>query len=223
MTKGLLHIPAKVGSSRLIIKNLLPVGDRPSFYWPAMAAIDSGLFSEIVLTSELPDVIRTFLRYIPELETRVTVEQQTPSTLADTTHDVLKTRSYDQRISVALATAALLRPEDMRRAIALSERTGDPVMIVTRCPFKPDEVLVEDDNGRLRPIKAKTPREPLYVDAGSFYTFPDFRGIKDFLALNLRGYQVPRALAVDVDVQEDYELMQILHEHQALATTAQVG
>lgn len=52
-------IPAKGTSLRLAGKNLRPLGGQPMFYWTVKAAIDSGLFSRIVVSSDEEEILST--------------------------------------------------------------------------------------------------------------------------------------------------------------------
>ena len=119
---------------------------------------------------------------------------------------------YTHRVSIALATAALLTPDIIRGAIALSDDTGDPVMAVTRFPYDRSYLLEEKRGGRLHALKRRWPKSPLWVDAGAFYTFPPgmVRKVRTLYHEGLRGYRVPRWQSVDVDDEEDYLLTKAL-------------
>lgn len=45
-------IPAKLGSTRLAMKNLALVGGKPLIYYPIKAARDAGVFSQVIINSE---------------------------------------------------------------------------------------------------------------------------------------------------------------------------
>ena len=210
---GICHIPVKLGSKQLVVKNVIPVGGKPAFIWPTVACLESNAFDDIVLTSEVVEFLHRLKGQFQEL-TMTTLKHQKPSSVIQTTHDVLADYSddYDKQVSIALATAVLLTPEDIRGAISLSQESGDPVMLVTK--FMGDAVRVK--NGRVKPAGDLKSREPLYLDAGAFYTFPpgQFKKAKTMYVKNMRPYYVARLRAVDIDTEEDLQLAQILFRAQ---------
>jgi CMP-N-acetylneuraminic acid synthetase len=211
---GICHVPVKLGSKRLVVKNIIPVGNRPAFIWPTVAALDSHAFDDVVLTSEIVEFLHRLKGECPELAL-TTLKHQNPSSVVQVTHDVLADYSdgYEKQVSIALATAVMLTPEDINGAIALSRSTGDPVMLVTK--FMGDAVRIKNDH--VEPAGDLKSRNPLYLDAGAFYTFPpgQFKKVKSMYVKNMRPYYVPRLRAVDIDTEEDLYLAEILFEAQS--------
>lgn len=205
--RSICHIPAKLASKRLVMKNLQIVHDRPAFYWPVMAALQSEMFDEVVLTSDIPEMFYRFKGQCPELF-EVTMAKQRPSTLVGTTHDAVREfGSYEGRVTIILATAVLLQPDDIREGIALSEERDAPVQAVI--VHRGD--LMEQRRGKLRWLRLPEER---WEDAGSLYTWPpgQFRGVKDIDGMT--GYVVPRFRTVDMDIEDDLQLARILFENQ---------
>jgi N-acylneuraminate cytidylyltransferase len=205
------HIPAKVASVRLAEKNIAPVNGRPALVWPVTAAVESGCFDEVVVTSDRPDVIEGFRHVLPS---GVRVMEQRPSSILQTTRDVVEELgAWGGRVSIALATAVLLTEWDIRGAVEAAPE--GPVMIVVRT-HDPAWTMVEK-GGELRRNRTMLFAEhgPWYVDAGEFYTYPAgaFRRAKTLYAKGLRGYLVPRTRAVDVDEAEDMELARVLFDY----------
>lgn len=205
--RSICHIPAKLASKRLVMKNLQIIHDRPAFYWPVMAALQSEAFDEVVLTSDIPEVFYRFKGQCPELF-EVTMAKQKPSTLVGTTHDAVQEfASYEARVTIILATAVLLQPDDIREGIRLSEERDAPVQAVIA--HRGD--LMEKRRGKLRWLRLPEER---WEDAGSFYTWPpgQFRNVKDIDGMT--DYVVPRFRTVDLDIEDDLQLARILFEHQ---------
>ena len=53
--KSVCIIPARSGSKRLHNKNIFSIYDKPMFYWSYKAALDSGLYSSIYLSTDSED------------------------------------------------------------------------------------------------------------------------------------------------------------------------
>jgi len=56
MTRTLTVIPAKLGSTRLPRKNVLPLGGRPLLAWSVRAALESGVCGEVMVSTESGEV-----------------------------------------------------------------------------------------------------------------------------------------------------------------------
>lgn len=196
---------------RLANKNIALVGGKPALVWPVRAAVESGCFDEVVVTSDRPSVVEGFRHLLPA---GVRVMEQRPSSILQTTRDVVAELGADGQVSIALATAVLLTQWDIRDAVGAAKE--HPVMVVTRT-HDPAWTMVER-SGELRRNRAMlfAERGPWYVDAGEFYTYPAgvFRKANSLYAKGLRGYLVPRTRAVDVDEEEDLELARVLFAHQ---------
>ena len=207
---SILHIPAKTGSVRAPGKNWADVGGKPSIAWVIEAAIGSSRFSRIIVSTNSPEVRDAVLGYPVELVGQV------PSTVIQTTHDVLAPEDYKARITIMLPTVALITQEDIKGA--LDESETDPVMIVTRFPYRTDEIVAVNKDGHVfRPFTHGPAwihdNDPEYfIDAGALYTFPPnhFHHISEHYVPCLRPYIVPRYRGVDVDEPEDMELVRLL-------------
>ena len=149
------------------------------------------------------------------------IVDQVPSTVIQTTHDVLVPSDYEARITIMLPTVALITPEDIKGALDESEATGDPVMIVTRFPHRTDEIVAVNQHGYVfRPFSHGPAwihdNDPDYfIDAGALYTFPPklFGHIAGHYTPSLRPYTIPRYRGVDVDEPEDLEMVRRLFVH----------
>ena len=204
-----LHIPCKSTSVRCPGKNLALVNGKPSVCWVIEAALESGLFDRIAISTDGDDV-RRVVGYYP-----VDIVHQSPSTVIDTTHDILEEEDYDDRITIMLPTVCLLTPDDILGAINESDLHDDPVMAVIGFPYRLDEVVLQDESGHLhRPLTHGPARihdnDPQYlIDAGAIYTFPPgrFRDVSGMYIRSLRPYRIPRYRGVDVNEPEDLELV----------------
>ena len=209
---GFLHIPCKSTSVRCPGKNLALVGGKPSVCWVIEAALESGLFNRIVVSTDGDDVRRVLEAY------PVGVVSQSPSTVIDTTHDILEEEDYEDRITIMLPTVCLLIPDDIQGAIDESNLYDDPVMAVVGFPYRLDEVVLQDESGHVHRPLTHGPawihdNDPQYlIDAGAIYTFPPgrFRDVSGMYVQKLRPYRIPRYRGVDINEPEDLELVRQL-------------
>jgi CMP-N-acetylneuraminic acid synthetase len=209
---GLLHIPCKSTSVRCPGKNLALIGGKPSVCWVIEAALESGLFNRIIISTDGDDVRRAVDAY------PVGVVLQSPSTVIGTTHDIMEEDNYEDRITIMLPTVCLLTPDDIRGAIDESNLHNDPVMAVIGFPYRLDEVVIQAESGYVHRSLTHGPpwihdNDPQYlIDAGAIYTFPPghFRNVDGMYVYRLRPYRIPRYRGVDVNEPEDLELIRQL-------------
>lgn len=208
---SVLHIPSKSESIRCPNKNFALINSKPSVCWVIEAAIASNQFDRIVVSAT--DGSGRFI--VDPYPVEVVI--QTPSTVIGTTHDVLNSDDYLGRITIMLPTACLITPDHITQAVQLSN--DDPVIVVTRFPFRTREIL-EYKRGRVTcPFlyHHDLPRGDdwegrLFIDAGCLYTFPpgQFRDVESMYTRNLRPFVIPRHEGVDVDQPEDLEMVRRL-------------
>lgn len=203
-------IPARGGSKRLPRKNVLPVHGRPLVAYPVEAALSSGLFTGVYVSTDDAEIAAEATKAGALLHDR-------PKDLAtDTTTVVHVSLSfadwYEQTIGpidvlcVILPTALLLRGEDLSGGLAvLLQADTESVMSVTTYLESPFQAL-HDQNGYLRPYfpefgKRSQDLPPVQVDSGYFYFMhvPALRAQRSFYTRHLRGYAIPRDRSIDID------------------------
>lgn len=220
MPDSILHIPAKATSVRLPGKNFADVGGKPSIVHVVEAAQDSQCFDEIVITSD-EDAGLIFAIFRDKRFREVQLLPQTPSSVIQTTHEMIAglgwVRPYLVHISIMLPTIALVTQEDIEGVFDLATETGDPVMAVSRFPYRMDEVIcIREDEHIYRPLAHLPIKDedaiPLFIDVGGIYSFPPgtFQGVQSMYVPNLRPYVIPRYRGVDVDEEEDLEMVRRL-------------
>lgn len=215
MTDSILHVPCKLDSVRLPRKNIADIQGKPSICWVIEAAMQSGEFGEILVSTpskDIPEIKAIIQDYAPDVD----VVPQYGSTVVQNTHSILSPSDYDSQITVMLATAALIMPRDIHQALHLSNTEREPVMAVIEFPHRIGEVLRETPSGRIHApyyYSHQDSHEPRsFIDAGILYTFPSkqFRGAQSMYPPNLLPYVIPKYRGVDVDTPEDLEFVRRL-------------
>ncbi|XZG70801.1 acylneuraminate cytidylyltransferase family protein [Chitinibacteraceae bacterium HSL-7] len=140
---ALALIPARAGSKRLPNKNLLPVAGRPLIAWTIAAALDSGCFERVVVSTDSAELAEVALAAGAE------VPFMRPEALASDTASSMDVifHALDQLAAAGdlPALTALLQPtsplrnaDDIRAAFArLQGSGGDSVVSVSEVEHSP--------------------------------------------------------------------------------------
>lgn len=225
MRRRLAVIPARGGSRRLKDKNIMPFMGRPMIGHPLAAALGSGVFDTIHVSTD-SDRIRT----VVEREGFAVDFLRDPSLADDHTPlmPVLQwvLRAFVERgqvfddVCLLMPTAPLLEPNDIREAHALYDaaRPRRSLLAVSAYPAPVEWAFERGSDGAL------TPREPgmfavrsqdlapKYYDTGTIAIFP-VAGVLSEVPPDDRAfisYVLPREKSVDIDDEADLKLAEAL-------------
>ncbi len=216
--KRLAIIPARGGSKRLPRKNVLPFRGRPMIAHTIEAALASGCFARVLVSTEDAEVAAIARQAGAEIQVRTAALVTDDARVVDVCLDSLSTEERSGRCYDAFAclypTAALRRAADISAVVALLNEHTDFAMAVTTFPVAPHQALRVGDDGMLSPMWPElielraSEISPLVVDNGSTYAakVEAFRTHRSFYGPSLRGHLMPRERSVDIDEQSDYEL-----------------
>ena len=216
-------IPARGGSKRLPRKNILPLGGEPMLSHPVRAALKSGVFDTVYVTSDDDEMNEVARKYGAQTANRPT------DTATDTAHELSAVshllNSLDTKptyFCVIYPTAAFIVPEDLKQSyeVLASDEACDVLMSVSSYDIHPYKSLVQDENGYWKmmfPEECKM-RSQLYphvvASNGTFYWFKasSFEKNPTYYPDTLKTYEIPAERAIDIDTQEDYEWAQKMFE-----------
>lgn len=209
-------LPARGGSKRIPRKNIRPLAGKPAIAWPIEAAVASGIFDTVVVSTdneEIADVARQHGAEAPFVR---------PPHLADdqaTTRQVI-THAIEQLGSPAgitfciYPTAVLITAEDIRTAASLFEASDGANSVVSVASVDPrlwrafaaPNLHLE----RLFPQHATTRSQDLpalFVDAGQFYVASNSHWLSSDRSLVQNGipFVLPPERAIDVDTEADWQ------------------
>ena len=211
-------IPARGGSKRLPRKNILPLAGQPIISYPIQTALDSGLFSKVIVSTEDVEISNLAKEFGAEVITRPDALSTDEAHELDACLHVLDTLKTDdsepEAFCVLYPTAAFLIPDDLIKSLDKLEKepVADVVMGVTGYPIHPYKTLLEGEDDYLSllfPVEAKM-RSQFYPKAlascGTFYWLrtESFRALRTYYPEKLRGYEIPPERAIDIDTQEDF-------------------
>lgn len=174
-------IPARGGSRRIPRKNIRPFLGKPVIAWSIEAALESGLFDHVVVSTDDDEIATTAERY------GATAPFRRPAQLSDDhtgTNPVVAhaIRWASDRglacnpVCCIYATAPFVTSADLISGHKLLKHSGkDYVFTVTPFEYPVQRALMITDNGGLELLQLRHGEtrsqdlEPAYHDAGQFY------------------------------------------------------
>lgn len=150
-------IPAKGASTRLPRKNLRLLGGKPLLAWAIEAATASGVFSEIVVSSEDEEILSTARDHGVTAQPRPERLAVDPAGCIDVARHVVSELGAAvqrfRRVAILMPTCPFRSPEDIRNAAAVAAGTEDGcVMSVSEFSHTPYNALSISTRGDLEPL-----------------------------------------------------------------------
>ena len=219
MANNLAIIPARGGSKRIPRKNVRPFMGKPIMAYSIEAALKSGLFDEVMVSTDDEEIIGIARQYgtrVPFVRTEATANDH--ATLADVIREVMERYEEEGKVfdnvCCILATAPLISPEDIRssydRLVSSDFVTVYPVVAFSYPILR---ALQMDETGFMDmrwPEYAKTRSqdlETMYHDSGTFYwhkVAPWRAGIQ-----RRGGIVVDESRVQDIDTETDWKLAEM--------------
>ena len=211
-------IPARGGSKRIPRKNVKEFAGRPMIAWPITAALESGVFDKVVVSTDSDEIARTAEKWgaeVPFMRPEELSDDHTP-TAPVLVHAVECLREQGVEVEngcCIYATAPFVRSEYLREGLeTLTEKNVTTVFSVTSFAFPIFRSLKINEFGALEmfwPEHAMTRSQDLpeaYHDAGQFYWFNcrKFLAEPKLYAVDSLPVVLPRHLVQDIDTPEDW-------------------
>ena len=218
-------IPARGGSKRIPRKNTRDFCGRPIIAYTIEAAIDSNIFSRVIVSTdseEVATVARRFGAEVPFRRDASLADDYTPVSLA--TLDALERLDFGgtefQMVAQLMANCPLRTAADVRNSHAQFVETGAVSQIsVTRYGwFNPWWAMTRDERGQLSPVlpvqmsKRSQDLPEVFCPTGAIWWAKAdvLRREKTFHAAGRTGWEIPWQRAVDIDTEDDWELAELL-------------
>lgn len=205
-------IPARGGSKRLPRKNILDIGGKPMLSYPIDVAKQSGLFDEVIVSTEdaeIKEIASAAGANVMDRSEDLATDQSTADQVCI---DVLKQlENKPDLFCMIYPTAIFIQADDLVRS-EQQIKDGDVVMAVSSYPIHPYKAL-ENKDGFLKPVypvenDQKSQTYPNWVASnGTFYWAhtDKFLNNPTFFPDALVGYELPFNRGLDIDEPEDYE------------------
>lgn len=213
-------IPARGGSKRIPRKNVLPFWGKPMIAWSIEAALRSGLFSTVVVSTddeEIADIAKKHGACVPFQRPEHLANDMAP-TVPVVGHAIQTLECLGwrfEKVCCIYATAPFITVTDLRAGYdqICARPDAEFVFPITSYPFPIMRSVKIDTDGSLKmfwPEHELTRSQdlvPAYHDAGQFYwgTKHAFTTRSGFF--NARSYPIviPRFRVNDIDTPEDWE------------------
>jgi len=214
-------IPARGGSKRIPRKNIRPFGGRPMIAWSIDAALQSGCFDRVIVSTdddEIAEVARAAGASVPFLRPAALSDDHT-GTIPVVAHAVQWLTDHADageaptEVCCLYATAPFVQPADLQRRLDLLQSSGAQYPFsVTSYAFPIQRAIRLDAGGRVAmfdPAQFNTRSQDLeeaFHDAGQFYwglASAWLQGLRIF-SPDAVAVHLPRNRVQDIDTPEDW-------------------
>jgi len=215
-------ITARGGSKRIPHKNIKDFCGKPIMAYSIEAALKSGLFDEVMVSTdslEIAGIAKRYGAHVPFLRSETTSNDY--ATTNDVLHEVLS--EYEARgikfdvMCCIYPTAPFITPEKLKTALDSLERTtADSLLPVVSFSFPPQRgMIIRDDRIGYQFPEYKLSRsqdlEPMYHDCGQFYAckVEAFRKFKSIVTNNTIPLILPETEVQDIDTESDWQIAEM--------------
>ena len=215
--KSVAIITARGGSKRIPKKNIKEFCGKPIIAYSIEAALSSGVFDEVMVSTDSEEISDIALRYgasVPFLRSEKTSNDF--STTADVLQEVLQCYSnlgkeFDY-FACVYPTAPFITAQKLTEASELLN-DADAVISVVRYSFPPQRAFViKDGNVAYQYPQYERTRsqdlEPIYHDCGQFYMCKviPFLECHSLILPKTKPYVLPEEEVQDIDTMSDWEI-----------------
>lgn len=218
--KTLAVITARGGSKRIPRKNIKPFLGKPILLYSIQAALDSGAFDEVMVSTEDEEIAELAGKAgakVPFFRSSDTANDY--ATTADVLLEVLEQyremgEQFDY-ICCIYPTAPFVSAKRLREAMEnLTAQGADALLPVVRFGFPPQRSVVVGNDGFLQfkwqeyMLARSQDLEPFYHDAGQFYCLKVERFLeqKKMVMKKTLPLVLPESEVQDIDTEEDWKI-----------------
>ena len=215
-------IPARGGSKRIPGKNIKPFCGKPMILWSIEAAMQSGCFERVVVSTDAPEIADLAKAHGAELPFArpASLSDDFTGTIPVIRHAAEALGLPDEAALCCLyATAPFVQASDIRRGLEMLESADlDYAFSVTSYAFPIQRALritPENRTGMFTPEAFNTRSQDLeeaFHDAGQFYwgRVAAWRAEKPIFDANSAPVILPRARVQDIDTPEDWQRAELM-------------
>jgi len=225
MNNTLAIITARIGSKRIPKKNIRDFCGRPILCYSIEAALNSGVFDEVMVSTDSEEVEKLAKQYgasVPFLRSKKTSDDF--ATTADVILEVLdgyKKLGYEfDKVFGIYPTAPFVTAEKLKHAMELLiEKNAKKVMPVTAFSAPPQRGYIMKGNflAMKHPENANKRSqdlEKMYHDAGQFYGYDTkaFLELKGQIWEDVVPLVMPESEVQDIDNEEDWKIAELKYK-----------
>lgn len=212
-------IPARGGSKRIPRKNIKDFLGKPIIAYSIKAAINSGLFDHVVVSSDDHEIAEIAKKYGAKFLKRSKKNSDDFATLSDVIEEVKSIYIEDNitfdTICCVLATAPLLTPKLIKEGYTtLLAKEADSVRPVIRFSY-PIQRALSLNKGKVSFMNEEHMKtrsqdlEPAFFDSGMFYWMKWDVALK---GTNRYAFEISEMQAQDIDTQEDWIMAELKYQ-----------
>lgn len=226
MSKSVAVIPARSGSQRIPGKNFKSFNGKPIIAYSIEVALRTGLFDRVVVSTDSPEIAKiakSFGAEVPFLRPDKISDAYAP--IAEVLIHALQWFSAEEKMdyefaAVILATAPLIQANYLKDSFQVLQKNNCAAVVpVTTFPYPIQRALNLESDQRLKMIWPENEMvrsndlTTAYHDIGQFYWVrcQNFLKTRRFLSNDSMGYPIPRHYVQDIDNDEDWKRVEILH------------
>ena len=205
-------ITARGGSKGLPRKNVLDLAGKPMIAHTIIAALDSGCFNRVVVTTDCPEIKSVSLEWGAEVIDRPVVLASDTASSLDVIHHALtelhKEGALTSHFILLQPTSPLRNAKHIKEAVGLFENSRAASLVsVTEAEHPVQKHFFERD-GQLEPVfswedltKPRQELEKAYLVNGAIYIAKAsfFISKIDFFQKPVKNYLMPKDESIDVD------------------------
>lgn len=220
--KKIAIITARGGSKRIPHKNMLPFLGKPIIAYSIEAALKSGVFDEVMVSTDdekIAEIAREYGAKVPFMRSEKTANDF--ASTADVLFEVLD--EYEKRgeefdvVCCIYPTAVFVTETKLKEAIdKLINSDFDTLLPVVKFSYPVQRSLVKDGEGLIfkypEYIDARSQDlEPHFHDAGQFYIMKtvDFKRNREIMKGKIMPYELPEMEVQDIDTMSDWHIAEI--------------
>ncbi len=220
-------ITARGGSKRIPRKNIKSFCDKPIIAYSIEAALESGIFDEVMVSTEdeeIAAIAREYGASVPFFRSQDTSDDHadTEDVLMEVLREfVARGRAFDTTCCI-YPTAPFITAQKLRsmKDLLVTDEDCESVMTATSFSFPPQRGLVLDEGfgSWWQPDHADARSQDLpkiYHDAGQAYFFKvaTFMNSQALMGPRTRLFIVPETEVQDIDNEEDWILAEIKYRY----------
>jgi pseudaminic acid cytidylyltransferase len=218
-------IPARCGSKRIPGKNIRPLIGKPMIAYTITAALESGLFERVIVSTdslEIAEVARQYNAEVPFLRDKNLADDFTPVSLV--TVDALRRldpggKNFDS-VAQLMPNCPLRTAEDVINSYLQFEQNGaqSQISVVSYGWQNPWWAMRRNEQYELEPLfreqmSARSQDQPqLFCPTGAIWwaRTADLRRTQTFHLETRTGWEIPWQRAIDIDTFDDWAMAELL-------------